>query len=143
MLGWLGDLRRATGDFAAAAAHLAETLRLSRSLGDRGGEATALNSVGQLHYAQGDTGLARACHQQALDLAREILSPWDEAHALVGLGRCARADGDLPGARGLLGQAHAIFCRTGDGEAAGISAEIDSISNGAETSGRFSGDSSL
>jgi tetratricopeptide (TPR) repeat protein/transcriptional regulator with XRE-family HTH domain len=130
VLGWLGDLRRETGDYAASAVHLAETLRLSRSLGDKGGEATALNSVGQLHYAQGDTGLALACHQQALDLAREIASPWDEAHALVGLGRCARADGDLPLARGLLGQADTIFCRTGAGEAAGLSAEIDSIGDG-------------
>ena len=85
--GWL------TGDYPAAAQALEQALGIFRDLGDRSGEAEALNERGTLYRVSGDLAQAEGCHQQALELARAIASSWDEAHALAGLGRCAMAAG--------------------------------------------------
>ncbi|MBV9094526.1 MAG: helix-turn-helix transcriptional regulator [Streptosporangiaceae bacterium] len=124
---YLGEVRLATGDFPAAAQALEQALSISRDLGDRGGEATALNETATLHRVTGDLAQAEGCHRQALDLARAIASPWDEAHALAGLGRCALADGHATQAGLLLRQALAIFQRIGAAETAGVSAELDAV----------------
>ena len=87
-------VRRLTGDYPAAAQALDEALGLYRDIGDRGGEAVALNERGTLHRVSGELALAQECHQRSLELSRDIDSSWDEAHALAGLGRCALADGD-------------------------------------------------
>ena len=96
----LGVVRRLTGDYPAAAQALEQALGIYRDLGDRGGEAEALNETGTLHRVSGDLAQAEACHQQALELARAIASSWDEAHALAGLGRCALAAGRTAAGRG-------------------------------------------
>ena len=94
----LGNVRRLTGDYPAAAQALEQALGIYRDLGDRDGEAEALNKRGTLHRVNGDLAQAEGCHQQALELARAIANSWDEAHALVGpatrrrsarLGSCA------------------------------------------------------
>ena len=105
------------------------TLRcIYRDLGDRGGDAEALNKKGTLHRVSGDLAQAEACHQQALDLAREIASSWDEAHALAGLGRCALAVGHATQAQELLRRALEIFQRIGAAaEAPGLLAELDAL----------------
>ena len=67
------------------------------------------------------------CHQQALEQARAIASPWTEAHALAGLGRCALAAGHTDEAADMLRQALEIFQRIDAAEAAGVSAELDAV----------------
>jgi tetratricopeptide (TPR) repeat protein/transcriptional regulator with XRE-family HTH domain len=129
----LGAVRRATGDYPAAAQALEQALSIYRDLGDRGGEAEALNEAGTLHRASGELAQAEGCHQQALDLARIIASAWDEAHALAGLGRCALAADDATQAGVLLQQALEIFQRIGAAEAAGVSAELETLSHSRPT----------
>jgi tetratricopeptide (TPR) repeat protein/transcriptional regulator with XRE-family HTH domain len=126
-LNQLGAVRLATGDYMAVAQVLERALGIFRDLGDRGGEAEALNETGTLHRVSGDLAHAEGCHRQALDLARAIASAWIEAHALVGLGRCALAAGRPDEAAGRLRQALEIFQRIGAPEAAGVSAELDAV----------------
>jgi hypothetical protein len=64
-----------------------------------------------------------------LGLARQIGSAWDEAHALAGLGRCALAVGHAATAEGMLRQALEIFQRIGVAEAAGVSAELEALTD--------------
>jgi tetratricopeptide (TPR) repeat protein len=98
-----------------------------RDIGDRGGEAEALNERGTLHRVSGDLARAEGCHRQALDLARAIASSWDEAHALAGLGRCALAAGHATQAVALLRQALEIFQRIGAAEAGDVSRELTAL----------------
>ena len=120
-------MRRATGEYPAAARVLEQALGIYRDLGDRGGEATALNERGTLHRVSGDLAEAEGCHQRALDLAGAIASSWDEAHALAGLGRCALAAGHATQAEILLRQALKIFHRIGAAEAPDLLAELDAL----------------
>ncbi len=125
----LGDVRRLTGDYPGAARDLQEALRIYRDIGDRGGEVEALNDAGTLARVCGDLCQARSCHQQALDLARQIGSSRDEAHALAGLGHCALTAGHTAGAEDMLRQALEIFQRIGAAEAAGVSAELEELTD--------------
>ena len=118
-----------TGDYPAAAQALEQALGIFRDLGDRGGEAEALNEKGTLHRVSGDLAQARACHQQALEQARAIASFRTEAHALAGLGRCALAAGHTAEAAATLRQALEIFQRIGAAEAADVSAELQALTN--------------
>ena len=124
----LGRVRLASGDYPGAARDLEEALDIFRDIGDRGGEVDALNQSGTLSLAHGDLRQARSCHQQALDLARHIGSARNEAHALSGVARCALAAGRIAEAEAGLRQALAIFQRIGAAEAAGVSAELDAMS---------------
>ncbi len=123
----LGAVRRATGEYPAAAQALEQALGIYRDLGNRGGEAEALNERGTLHRVSGELAQAQGCHQQALELARAIATSWDEAHALAGLGRCAMAAGHATQAEVLLRRAEEIFQRIGAAEAAGVSAELETL----------------
>ena len=119
-----------TDDYPAAAQALTEALGIYRDLGDlgdRGGEAEALNEAGALHRARGLLSQAAAHYQQALDLARAINSSWDEAHALAGLGRCAQAAHRTADAQALLQQAQQIFEQIGAAEAVGKAAELKHV----------------
>ena len=121
------------GTIRARPGTLEEALGIYRDLGDRAGEAEALNESGTLHRVCGDLRQARSCHQQALDLARQIGSSWDEAHALAGLGRCALAAGHTAKAEDRLRQALEIFQRIGAAEAADVSAELRALTDARPT----------
>ena len=129
----LGAVRRLTGDYPGAAEALEAALGIYHDLGERGGEAEVLNEVGTLHRVRGDADPAGACHRRALDLAREIGSSWDEAHALAGLARCALAAGRTANAEDRLRQALEIFQRIGAAEAAGVSAELEALTDARPT----------
>jgi len=64
-----------------------------RDLGNRLGQAEALNRLGELSSRTSATGQAREHHTRALAIARDIGVPSEEARALEGLGGgfCARA----------------------------------------------------
>jgi tetratricopeptide (TPR) repeat protein len=120
-------VQRATGDYPAAAQALEQALGIYSDIGDRGGEATALNARGTVHRTSGDPAQAEGCHQQALELARAIASSWNEAHALAGAGRCAMAAGHATRAGALLRQALEIFQRIGAAEAPDLLAELNAF----------------
>ena len=126
-LGYLGSVRRLTGDFPAAGDALAGALRIFRDIGHRGGEVEVLNELGTLHRVRGSLAEATAAHSEALRVAREIKSTWDEAHALAGLGRCDLASGHAADAETKLRQAHELFQRMGAAEAPGVAAELDAL----------------
>jgi len=85
----LGIVRRMTGAYLAAAQDLEQALGIYRDIGNRVGDAEALNETGTLHRVTGDLAQAEGCHRQALDLARAMASPWLEAYALTGLAEAA------------------------------------------------------
>lgn len=98
-----------------------------RDLGDREGEAEALNETGTLLRIRGDLDQARTCHSRALHLAREIGSSQDEACALAGVGRCDLADGRIASAQASLRQAQEIFRKIGAAEAGALAAELRAL----------------
>jgi tetratricopeptide (TPR) repeat protein len=104
---------------------LEEALVTYRDIGDRGGEAEALNEAGTLRRVCGELDQARDAHRQALDLARQISSAWDEA--LAGLGRCASAVGHSAEAGLLLRQALEISQQIGAAETPELLAELDAL----------------
>jgi len=106
---------------------LEEALDIYRDIGNRNGEAEALNDTGALHRISGDLARAQRCHQQALDLARVIASSRNEAKALAGLGRCALAAGHSTQAGVLLRQALEIFRRIGAAEADDVARELTAL----------------
>src|SRR4029077_12456744 len=68
----LGDVRRLTGDYRAAAQDLEQALGLYRDLGDRLGQANALNNLGAVRWLTGDYRAAAQDLEQALGLYRDL-----------------------------------------------------------------------
>ncbi|HYX60050.1 MAG TPA: tetratricopeptide repeat protein, partial [Streptosporangiaceae bacterium] len=80
---------RLTGDYAAALAHEREALELWRQLGDRLGQAWALDELGRVHQETGKYSAAAACLEEALELHRDLGSRHGEIVALNNLGELA------------------------------------------------------
>jgi tetratricopeptide (TPR) repeat protein len=120
-------VRRETGDHQGAIETLDAALSTCRDLGNRWGQAKALNELGALHQVRNDIDQAETCHQQALDVARGSDSAWNEAHALAGLARCALATGRITEAKAIMRQAWEIFLRIGSVEATGAAAELEAF----------------
>ena len=80
-LTYLGLVQKATGDPGQAAGNLRRALDLYRDLGDRLGEAQALNHLGEL-LGSARAASARAHHEQALEIATSIGASIDQARAL-------------------------------------------------------------
>ena len=65
-------LLQLTGDYPAAAQALEEALGIYADIGDRGGEALALNDRGTLYRLTGERSLAEGCHQRSLEIFQRI-----------------------------------------------------------------------
>jgi tetratricopeptide (TPR) repeat protein len=101
-------LQRQTGDYPAAAASQHESLDLFRRLGDRLGQAWALDELGLLQQQTGDHEAAAANLAQALQLHRELGSRHGESVALNSLGELSAATSAPGEARRYHSQALAI-----------------------------------
>jgi tetratricopeptide (TPR) repeat protein len=110
----LGDVRRMTGDYSAAAQDLEEALGLCRDLGDRRGQATALGLLGVVRRMTGDYPGAAQDLEQALGLCRDLGDRRGQATALRDLGDVRRMTGDYPAAADDLEQALGIYRDLGD-----------------------------
>ena len=66
--------------WAAAASHQ-QALALFGDLGNRLGQADALNNIGELSSRTSSTGQAREHHNAALKIARDLSAPLEEARA--------------------------------------------------------------
>jgi tetratricopeptide (TPR) repeat protein len=108
----LGVVQQETGDYAAAASQQ-QALALFRDLGNRLGQAEALNHLGELATRTANTQQARERHTQALAIARDIGAAPEEARALEGLGHTYLQDGNTGQAAADLAQALAIYQRIG------------------------------
>ena len=112
-------MQKATGDREQAVGNLRRALELYRDLGDRLGEAQALNHLGELLLALAGAAGARAHHEQALEIASSIGAPVEQAHALEGIGRSHLHDGHPGQAAPPLRQALAIYQQLGSAHAPG------------------------
>jgi tetratricopeptide (TPR) repeat protein/transcriptional regulator with XRE-family HTH domain len=110
----LGDMRRLTGDYRAAAQILEQALGLYRDLGDRVGQANALLNLGAVRRLTGDYPAAAQALEHALGLSRDLGDRLGQAHALHYLGAVRRLTGDYPAAAQALEQALGIYLDLGD-----------------------------
>ena len=97
-------LEARAGDGTRAPADAAEAVELTRRIGDRGTEASALAALGEVNVLLGKP--AAEPLNAALEIARETSFAWCEAAALTGLAEAALAEGDTDRAR-LHGEAAA------------------------------------
>jgi tetratricopeptide (TPR) repeat protein/transcriptional regulator with XRE-family HTH domain len=110
----LGDVRRLTGDYPAAARDLEQALGLYRDLGDRLGQANALNYLGVVKSMMADYPAAARDLEQALGFYRDLGDRLGQATALNHLGIVRRLTGDYPAAARDLEQALDIYRDLGD-----------------------------
>jgi tetratricopeptide (TPR) repeat protein len=97
-------LEARAGDGTRALAEAAEAVELTRRIGDRGTEASALAALGEACLQLGHPAAPHL--GAALEIARETSFTWCEAAALTGLAEASLADGDVEQAR-LHGEAAA------------------------------------
>jgi non-specific serine/threonine protein kinase len=109
--GWLAYRQN---DHAAANELLGESLRISRGLADRLGEARCFRGLGALAFDLGDAALARNLFEEALALHREVGDRLGEARALNNLGVLARGQSDYEQAHSLFEQACRLCELIGD-----------------------------
>jgi len=110
----LGDIRRLTGDYPAAAQALEQALGIYRDLGDRRGQANALHYLGYVRMSTGDYPAAAQAQEQALDIYRDLGDRRGQANALHYLGAVWWSTGDYPVAAQALEQALDIYRDLGD-----------------------------
>jgi tetratricopeptide (TPR) repeat protein/transcriptional regulator with XRE-family HTH domain len=110
----LGDIRRLTGDYPAAARALEQALGIYRDLGDRLGQANALTDLGEIRRLRGDYPAAAQPLEHALGIYRDLGDRLGQANALRYLGAARHATDDYPAAAQALEQALGIFRDLGD-----------------------------
>jgi tetratricopeptide (TPR) repeat protein/transcriptional regulator with XRE-family HTH domain len=105
----LAGLLRHDGPWAVALTRHAAALRAAQYLGDRLGQANALNDLGRLRLLTDDfTGAARDL-EEALDLYLGVGNRLGRANALTNLGDMRRLTGDYPAAARDLEEALGIY----------------------------------
>jgi predicted ATPase/DNA-binding CsgD family transcriptional regulator/transcriptional regulator with XRE-family HTH domain len=107
-----GVLAHYQSDHRRAAALCEESLAISRALGDRAGEAAALNGLA-LVARMGDYPAARALYEASLAIMRELGDGWGVAYTLTYAGIAAWIHGEA-GARPTIEEGLALFRRSGD-----------------------------
>jgi tetratricopeptide (TPR) repeat protein/transcriptional regulator with XRE-family HTH domain len=105
----LGDVRRVTGEYPAAAQAQEQALGIYRDLGDRLGQANALTDLGIVQVATGEYPAAARDLEQALRIYRDLGDRLGQANALSGLGIVRWATGEYPAAARDLEQALRIY----------------------------------
>ena len=90
-----------------------QALALYRNLGNRHGEAEALNNLGQVLGKSLAAEDARVHHGRALGIAQALGTPLEEARALEGIGHCHLQQGQANEGEAFLRQALALYQRLG------------------------------
>jgi len=105
----LAGLLRQDGPWAEAITHHATALRAAQHLGDRPGQANALNDLGDVRRLTGDHPGAVRDLEEALGISRDLEDRLGQAHALTSLGIVRLVTGDHGGAARDLEEALDIF----------------------------------
>jgi predicted ATPase/pimeloyl-ACP methyl ester carboxylesterase/DNA-binding CsgD family transcriptional regulator len=100
----VGVLAFRQGDYAAARAHLEESLVRARALGDRAAAAAALRNLGRMAIDRGEFGAAHRFLDESLGIERLLDSAFGTAWSLNYLGLLAHFEGDNAAGRALLEQ---------------------------------------
>jgi predicted ATPase/serine/threonine protein kinase len=109
-----GVLAGEQGDYAAASAHLWESLELSRELQDNWGNAIALNALAVHARDQGNIVEARALFEESLEVWRGLGDRAAVARALSNLANVVKLQGEYALARSLYEECFAIFKELSD-----------------------------
>ena len=112
-VGIAGLLRR-DGPWAEAITRHTAAIQAARHLGDRLGQANALNDLGDVRLAASDYPAAARALQQALGIYRDLGDRLGQANVLNDLGFVRLAAGDYPAAARALQQALGIYRDLGD-----------------------------
>ena len=110
----LAGLLRRDGPWADAITRHAAAIQAARHLGDRLGQANALNDLGDVRGLTGDYPAAAQDLEQALGIYRDLGDRFGQANALNDLGFVRWATGDYPAADQVLEQALDIYCDLGE-----------------------------
>ena len=110
------------GDLASARARLAESLEISRSLGDKRGTALALNNLGWLAMMVGDAAEGEPISKEALALCKDLGDKRGMAVALNNLAWGRKLCSDFAEAASLFDRSNALRRQVGDhrGHAIGL-----------------------
>jgi len=120
VLGALGAVVRALGDYPEARARFEEACAIAADLGDRTGQRRWLAGLGNVAFELGDYPQAQAYFEEALALARDLGDRTGEGDSLGKLGSVAASRGDYPLARARLEEGVAIARDLGDRGSEGL-----------------------
>jgi tetratricopeptide (TPR) repeat protein/transcriptional regulator with XRE-family HTH domain len=110
----LAGLLRRDGPWPEAITRHTAAIQAARHLGDRLGQANALNDLGDVRRLTGDYPAAVQAQEQALGIYRDLGDRRGQANALSDLGYVRGATGDYPAAAQALEQALGIYRDLGD-----------------------------
>jgi tetratricopeptide (TPR) repeat protein/transcriptional regulator with XRE-family HTH domain len=110
----LAGLLRSDGPWAQAITRHRAAIAAARHLGDRLGQAGALNDLGHVRRMTGDYPAAAQVLEEALDLYRDLGDRLGQANALCDLGIARLAMGDYPAGAQVLEQALDLYRDLGD-----------------------------
>jgi CHAT domain-containing protein/Tfp pilus assembly protein PilF len=105
----LGRLDSVRGDFAAAAVHYENSLKLSESSGYRRGAARALNNLANIDRMTGEYARAVSRWNTAFDIYQQIGDKREQANVLNNMGTLHSTQGDYPEAMRKLEESLRIF----------------------------------
>jgi non-specific serine/threonine protein kinase len=128
-----GVLAWAQGDYLAARPLHAESLAVSREVGDPEGIATALTSLGNVAIDQGDYAAARVFLAESLAFARASGDRAKIAPALNNLGNVAYSQEDYAAARALYEESLTLFREVGSN--GGVATALSNLGNLASLQG--------
>jgi tetratricopeptide (TPR) repeat protein len=110
----LAGLLRSDGPWAEAITLHEAALQAARHLGDRLGQAGALNYLGDLRRLTGEYPPAAQAQEQALGIYRDLGNRLGQANALLELGTVRRLTGQYPAAAQVLEQALGLYRELGN-----------------------------
>ncbi len=110
----LAGFLRVRGYWSQALSLQQSALAAALGVGDRKGEADALNNLGGVQQAMGDYPAATTHHGQALALYRDLQDQKGEADALSDLAIVQRLTGDYAGVKSDLTRAQSLYHDLGD-----------------------------
>jgi transcriptional regulator with XRE-family HTH domain/tetratricopeptide (TPR) repeat protein len=110
----LAGLWRSDGPWAEALSRHGAAAQTARHLGDRSGQARALNNLGYLRRLTGDYPAGVQVLEEALGIYRDLGDRLGQAGALLYLGAVRRAMGDYPAGAQMLEEALSIYRDLGD-----------------------------
>ena len=111
---YLADLLRRDGPWTEAITRHLAAVQAARYLGDRLGQASALNDLGILRRMTGDYPAAVQVLEEALGVYRDLGDRLGQANALNNLGVVRRMTGDYPAAAQALEESLGIYRDLGD-----------------------------
>jgi tetratricopeptide (TPR) repeat protein len=106
-------------DLDGAAPEWDKTQALYAQLGERQGQADALDGLAQLYMSGGDVGRALPLQERALAITREVGSRYKIANGVTSLAQLRDASGDSEGARVLYQEARGLYEAIRDREGIG------------------------